>query len=81
MEQVTADQTDADALYIFDSTLKTGSRRAFREAFFNVGPYAFRLSVKRNSGLALYSGKDLSAGAYRRVVDAIAAQVRAGMEK
>ncbi len=40
VDQVTADETEADALYVFDSTLKTGAREASRVAFFNVGPYA-----------------------------------------
>ena len=79
VEQVTADKTEADALYVFDSTVKTGRRQAFRRAFFNVGPYAFMLAVTRNSGLELYSGKDLDVAGYRKVVDAIATDVRARM--
>jgi hypothetical protein len=79
LEQITADKTEADALYVFDSTLKTGKKEAFRRAFFNVGPYAFMLAVNRNSGLALYSGKDLGVAGYHKVVDAIAADVRARM--
>jgi hypothetical protein len=58
----------------------TGKREAFRKAFFSVGPYAFMLSVSRNNGLGLYSGRDLRAAGYRNVVDAIAAGVRAGMK-
>ena len=81
VEQVTADDTEADALYVFDSTPKTGRKRPFRRAFFNVGPYAFMLSVNRDSGLDLYSGKDLGVAGYRKVVDAIAADVRASMRK
>jgi len=77
VEQITADDTDADALYVFDSTAKTGRKQAFRRAFFNVGPYAFMLAVTRNSSLDLYSGKDLGVTGYRKVVDAIAADVRA----
>ena len=79
LEQVTADETEADALYVFDSTLKTGRQEASRTAFFNVGPYAFMLAVTRNSTLELYSGKDLDVAGYRKVVDAIAADVRARM--
>ena len=67
VEQVT-DETKADALYVFDSTPKTGSKKAVRQAFFNVGPYAFMLRVRRGSGLALDSGKDLDVTAYRKVV-------------
>ena len=77
VKQITADQTEADALYVFDSTRKTGKKQAVHVAFFNVGPYAFMLRVTRNSGLKLYSGSDLDAGHYRKVVDAIAADVRA----
>jgi hypothetical protein len=80
VEQV-ADETKADALYVFDSTKKTGRKQALRQAFFNVGPYAFMLQVTRNSGLALYSGDDLDVAGYRKVVDAIAADVRARMHK
>jgi hypothetical protein len=80
VEQVT-DETKADALYVFDSTPKTGSRKAVRQAFFNVGPYAFMLRVRRGSGLALDSGKDLDTAGYRNVVDAIAADVRARIKK
>ena len=76
VDQVTADETEADALYVFDSTLKTGAQEASRVAFFNVGPYAFMLAVTRNSGLGLYSGEDLDVDGYRKVVDAIAADVR-----
>lgn len=79
--QVSDDDTEADALYVFDSTRKTGRKKAFRRAFFNVGPYAFMLGVKRNSGLELYSGKQLGAAGYRKVVDAIAADVRAGLKR
>jgi len=57
VEQITADETEADALYVFDSTAKTGGKEAFRRAFFNVGPYAFMLAVTHNSGLALYLGQ------------------------
>jgi hypothetical protein len=81
LDQFTADQTEADALYVFDSTRKTGRKAAVRVAFFNVGPYAFMLRVSRHSGLALYSGEDLGKGAYRKVVDAIAADVRARVAK
>jgi hypothetical protein len=77
LDQFTADETKADALYVFDSTRKTGRKAAVRVAFFNVGPYAFMLRVSRHSGLALYSGEDLTKGAYRKVVDAIAADMRA----
>ena len=80
VDQVTADETEADALYVFDSTLKTGAREASRVAFFNVGPYAFMLAVSRNNTLELYSGKDLDVAGYRKVVDAIAADVRARSE-
>ena len=80
VDQVTADETEADALYVFDSTLKTGAREASRVAFFNVGPYAFMLAVSRNNTLELYSGKDLDVAGYRKVVDAIAADVRARTE-
>jgi hypothetical protein len=79
VDQITADETEADALYVFDSTVKTGAREASRVAFFNVGPYAFMLSVTRNTSLELYSGKDLDVAGYRKVVDAIAADVRARM--
>ena len=81
VEQITADETEADALYVFDSTVKTGRREAFRRAFFNVGPYAFMLAVNRGSGLDLWSGRDLGVTGYRKVVDAIAADVRALMRK
>ena len=80
VDQVTADETEADALYVFDSTLKTGAREASRVAFFNVGPYAFMLAVSRNNTLELYSGKDLDVAGYRKVIDAIAAEVRARTE-
>ena len=80
VDQVTADETEADALYVFDSTLKTGAREASRVAFFNVGPYAFMLAVSRNNTLELFSGKDLDVAGYRKVVDAIAADVRARTE-
>ena len=80
VDQVTADETEADALYVFDSTLKTGAREASRVAFFNVGPYAFMLAVSRNNTLELFSGKDLDVAGYRKVVDAIAAEVRARTE-
>jgi hypothetical protein len=66
---------------VFDSTAKTGSKQAFRQAFFNVGRYASMLQVTRNSGVELYSGKDLDVTGYRKVVDAIAADVRAQMRK
>lgn len=81
VKQITADQTEADALYVFDSTRKTGKRKAVHVAFFNVGPYAFMLRVTRNSGLELYSGTDLGVAGYRKVVDAIAADVRARMPR
>ena len=81
VKQITEDETEADALFVFDSTAKTGRRKASRTAFFNVGPYAFMLAVSRNSGLDLYSGKDLGVTGYRKVVDAIAADVRARMRK
>lgn len=42
---------EADALYGFDSTQKTGSEQASRVAFFNIGPYASMLALARNSGL------------------------------
>jgi hypothetical protein len=79
--QIDAGDTKADALYVFDSTRKTGRKKAFRRAFFNVGPYAFMLGVSRNSGLELYSGKQPGAAGYRKVVDAIAADVRARLPK
>ena len=79
--QIDAGDTKADALYVFDSTQKTGRKKAFRRAFFNVGPYAFMLGVSRNSGLELYSGKQPGAADYRKVVDAIAADVRARLPK
>jgi hypothetical protein len=81
VEQITEDETEADALYVFDSTAKTGRKQAFRTAFFNVGPYAFKLKVSRNDGLKLYSGSDLKVNGYRKVVDAIAADVRARTRK
>jgi hypothetical protein len=80
VEQVT-DDTNVDSLYVFDSTRKTGRKQAFRDVFFNVGPYAFRLQVTRGSSLELYSGEDLDTAGYRKVVDAIAADVRARMKK
>ncbi len=80
VEQVT-DDTNVDSLYVFDSTPKTGRKEAFRQAFFNVGPYAFMLHVSRGSTLKLGSGKDLDVAGYRKVVDAIAADVRAGIGK
>jgi hypothetical protein len=72
LDQVTADETDADALYVFDSRRKTGRAHAFKEAFFNVGPYAFMLHVTRGSGLGLFSGTDPTVAGYRKIVDAIA---------
>jgi hypothetical protein len=81
VDQVTADKTDADALYVFDSTRKTGRKHSFRQAFFNVGPYAFMLSVTRANGLGTFSGKDLSDAGYTKVVDAIAGDVRARLRK
>jgi hypothetical protein len=66
---------------VFDSTRKTGKKQAVHVAFFNVGPYVFMLRVTRNSGLQLYSGSDLDAGHYRKVVDAIAEEVRARLPK
>jgi hypothetical protein len=39
------------------------------------------LRVTRGTGLALYSGKELDTADYRKVVDAIAADVRARMGK
>lgn len=66
---------------MFDSTLKTGAREASRRAFFNVGPYAFMLSVSRNNSAKLFSGKDLDVAAYTKVADAIAADVRARMDE
>jgi hypothetical protein len=76
LDQVTADDTEADSLYVFDSTRKTGKKHAFKVAFFNVGPYAFMLHVTRHSGLGLFSGTDPSVAGYRKLVDAIAAQIR-----
>jgi hypothetical protein len=35
-QQITADETDADALDLFDSTARTGKRTAVRQALFNV---------------------------------------------
>jgi hypothetical protein len=81
VDQVTADETEADALYVFDSTLKTGAREASRVAFFNVGPYAFMLDVSRHNTLDLYSGKDLDVAGYTKVVDAIAADVRTALDQ
>lgn len=66
---------------MFDSTEKTGRKQAFRRAFFNVGPYAFMLGVTRSSGLEPYSGKQLDVAGYRKVVDAIAADVRARLTR
>ena len=66
---------------MFDSTRKTGRKKAFRRAFFNVGPYAFMLGVTRNSGLEQYSGKQLDVAGYRKVVDVIAADVRGRLPK
>ena len=40
VEQVTADETEADARYVFDSTLKTGAREASRR-----GPRRRRLHL------------------------------------
>jgi hypothetical protein len=37
--------------------------------------------VTRGSSLELYSGEDLDTAGYRKVVDAIAADVRARMKK
>ena len=79
--EISDDDTEADSLYVFDSTEKTGRKQAFRRAFFNVGPYAFMLGVTRNSGLEQYSGKQLDVAGYRKVVDAIAADVRAGLKR
>ncbi len=39
------------------------------------------LAVSRNNTLDLYSGSDLDIAGYRKVVDAIAAEVRAGMRE
>ena len=76
VDQVTTDETEADALYVCDSTLKTGSEEASMVAFFNVGPYAFVLAVTRKRTLDPYSGNDLDIA-----VDAFAAKVRAGMRQ
>jgi hypothetical protein len=81
VQQFGAGDTKADALYVFDSTRKTGRKKAFRRAFFNVRPYAFMLGVTRNSGLDLFSGKQPGAAGYRKVVDAIAADVRARLPR
>jgi hypothetical protein len=74
---VTADETEADSLFVFDSTRKTGRKEAFRRAFFSVGPYAFSLNVTRNHSLRMFSGREPGVAGYRRVVDAIAVRVRA----
>jgi hypothetical protein len=79
--EISDDDTQADALYVFDSARKTGRKKAFRRAFFNVGPYAFMLGVTRNSGLEQYSGRELGVAGYRKVVDAIAADVRSRLPK
>ena len=39
------------------------------------------LTVTRNSSLELFSGKDLEVDGYRKVVDAIAADVRASLPR
>jgi hypothetical protein len=79
--QISDDDTEADALYVFDSTRKTGRKKAFRRAFFNVGPYAFMLGVDRNSGLEMYSGTQPGVADYRKMVDAIARDVRSRLKR
>ena len=68
-------ETKADALYVAETEAQRGLPKR-RTAFFNVGPYAFKLSVTRGTTITR-SGSSPSASAYQRVVDAIATGVRA----
>jgi hypothetical protein len=67
-------ETKADALYVAETEPQRGLPRR-RTAFFNVGPYAFKLSVTRGNTITR-SGSNPGVTGYQRVVDAIASGVR-----
>jgi hypothetical protein len=70
---VSKPDTKADALYVVETEPQRGVSR-HRTAFFNVGPYAFKLSVTRGTTITR-AGSNPGVTGYRRVVDAIATEV------
>lgn len=68
--------TDADELYIFDSTPITGRKGRYVTAFFTYGPYEFMLSSTLDQGIAFHSGKQLTDEQYAAAVDAVIANVK-----
>jgi hypothetical protein len=68
-------ETDADLFVIIDSTVQTGRKDRFAQAYFNVGPYSLRLDAQVPRGS--YDWGSPTAARYRAAVELLVAKVRA----